>query len=87
MEEQNEIPEQELKESPEIEVTQEEIQRHYEHAFHSVDFIKRGNILNLSDDEWARAVQANKDHLKNIMERPYMQGKDFTEFQNVIDNY
>lgn len=83
MSEQNEMPEDLNIPQP----TEEEIDRHYQNAFDSVAVIKGGNVTNLSDEEWGIYLKANKDHLQNIMDRPYMQGKDFTEFLDAINNY
>ena len=72
-----------------MEVTQEQIAKHYSAAMDSVNFINE-LIAGQHDDrmtaeEKADAIQRNKDHLKIMVAKNFWTTEDLTPFQNAIN--
>lgn len=75
-----------MSETQTIELTQEEIQRHYDAAMDSVNLINRGKPAGMSDVEWQDMVQRNVEHLKIMLGKDFWNGQDLTPLQTVVDN-
>lgn len=61
-----------------IELTAEEIARHYSAAMDSVALINAGKPEGMEDAEWADCLARNKEHLKIML------GKDFWTDEDLI---
>ena len=60
-----------------MELTAEEIQKHYDAAMDSVNLINGGKPEDMSDGDWAATVERNKSHLQIML------AKDFWTTQNL----
>ena len=60
-----------------MELTAEEIQKHYDAAMDSVNLINGGKPEDMSDEDWADCVERNKAHLQIML------AKDFWTTQNL----
>ena len=65
-----------------MELTAEEIQKHYDAAMDSVNLINAGKPEDMDDAEWADTVQRNKDHLKIMLEKDFWTTQDLTPLRN-----
>jgi hypothetical protein len=72
-----------------MELTQEEIQKHYDAAMDSVNFINEliagQHDERMTAEEKADAIQRNKDHLKIMVAKDFWTTEDLTPFQNAIN--
>jgi hypothetical protein len=59
-----------------IEITAEQIAQHYSAAMDSVNLINAGKPELMEDAEWADCLQRNRDHLKIMVAKDFMQGQD-----------
>jgi len=59
-----------------IEITAEQIAQHYSAAMDSVNLINAGKPEGMEDAEWADCLQRNRDHLKIMVAKDFMQGQD-----------
>ena len=60
-----------------MELTAEEIQKHYDAPMDSVNLINGGKPEDMSDEDWAATVERNKAHLQIML------AKDFWTTQNL----
>jgi len=60
-----------------MELTQEEIAKHYSAAMDSVNLINAGKPEGMDDAEWADCVSRNKEHLRIML------AKDFWTTENL----
>ena len=60
----------------EIEITAEQIAKHYSACMDSVNLINGGKPEMMSDAEWADCLQRNRDHLEIMIAKDFMQGQD-----------
>ena len=62
----------------EIEITAEQIAKHYSAAMDSVNLINGGKPEIMSDAEWADCLSRNKEHLKIMLAKDYWTDQDLT---------
>ena len=65
-----------------MELTAEDIQKHYDAAMDSVNLINAGKPEDMDDAEWADTVQRNKDHLKIMLEKDFWTTQDLAPLRN-----
>ena len=65
----------------EIEITAEEIARHYSAAMDSVNLINAGKPEDMSDEDWADTVARNKEHLKIMLAKDFWTTEDLSPLQ------
>jgi hypothetical protein len=68
-----------------MELTQEQIAKHYSAAMDSVNLINAGQPEDMSDEEWANCLKRNQDHLKIMLAKDFWTTEDLTPFQNAIN--
>ena len=72
-----------------MELTQEQIAKHYSAAMDSVNFINEliagQHDERMTAEEKADAIQRNKDHLKIMVAKDFWTTEDLTPFQNAIN--
>jgi hypothetical protein len=61
----------------EIEITAEQIAKHYSAAMDSVNLINAGQPELMTDEDWADCLSRNKEHLKIML------AKDFWTTENL----
>ena len=61
-----------------IEITPEEIARHYSAAMDSVNLINAGKPEGMSDEDWADTVARNKEHLNIMLAKDFWTNEDLT---------
>jgi hypothetical protein len=64
-----------------IEITAEEIARHYSAAMDSVNLINAGQPEGMSDEDWADTVARNKEHLLIMLAKDFWTTEDLTPLQ------
>ena len=64
-----------------VEITAEEIARHYAAALDSVALINGGKPEGMEDAEWADTVARNKEHLNIMMAKTYWTSEDLAPLQ------
>jgi hypothetical protein len=64
--------------------TAEEIQRHYSAALDSVNLLNAGQPEGMSDEDWADTVERNREHLKIMVAKDFMQGQDLAPLNAAI---
>jgi len=69
----------------ELELTPEEIARHYSAAMDSVNLIEAGKSQGMSDKDWADCVSRNVEHLKIMVAKSYWTDEDLTPLTDVIE--
>jgi hypothetical protein len=69
----------------ELELTPEEIARHYSAAMDSVNLIEAGKPQGMSDKDWADCVSRNVEHLKIMVAKDYWTDEDLTPLTDVIE--
>lgn len=65
----------------EIEITAEEIARHYSAAMDSVNLINAGKPEGMTDEDWADTVARNKEHLNIMLAKDFWTTEDLTPLQ------
>jgi len=65
----------------EMEITAEEIARHYSAAMDSVNLINAGKPERMSNEDWADCLKRNKDHLKIMIAKDFWTTEDLTPLQ------
>lgn len=68
-----------------MELTAEEIQKHYDAAMDSVNLINAGKPEDMSDEDWAATVERNKAHLEIMVAKDFWQGQDLAPLQAAIN--
>jgi len=61
-----------------MELTAEEIARHYSACMDSVNLINAGKPEDMSDEDWADTVARNKEHLKIMLAKDFWTTEDLT---------
>jgi hypothetical protein len=69
----------------ELELTPEEIARHYSAAMDSVNLIEAGKPQGMSDKDWGDCVSRNVEHLKIMVAKSYWTDEDLTPLTDVIE--
>ena len=65
-----------------MELTAEEIQKHYDAAMDSVNLINGGEPEDMADDEWAATVERNKAHLQIMLAKDFWTTQDLKPLQD-----
>lgn len=65
-----------------MELTAEEIQKHYNAAMDSVNLINGGKPEDMSDEDWADCVERNKAHLQIMLAKDFWTTQDLTPLRN-----
>ena len=68
-----------------IEITAEEIARHYSAAMDSVNLINSTKPENTTDEEWEDTIKRNVDHLKIMVAKDFMQDQDLAPLEEAIE--
>ena len=70
---------------PQVEITQEEIQRHYDAAMDSVNLINGDKPESMTDEEWADCIKRNVEHLEIMVAKDFWtEAHDLTPFKKAI---
>jgi hypothetical protein len=64
-----------------IELTAEQIAKHYSAAMDSVNLLNAGKPEGMTDQDWADCVQRNVDHLKIMLAKDFWTNEDLTPLQ------
>lgn len=62
----------------------EEIARLYEGAMASVAYINNGKSEQMTDADWADAVERNKAHVKIMLDKPFWTVEDLSPLRAVL---
>ena len=65
-----------------MELTAEEIQKHYDAAMDSVNLINGGKPEDMSDEDWAATVERNKAHLQIMLAKDFWTTQDLKPLQD-----
>ena len=65
----------------EIEITAEQIAKHYSAAMDSVALINGGKPENMSDEDWTDCLSRNKEHLKIMIAKDFWTTQDLSPLQ------
>ena len=68
-----------------IEITAEEIAKHYSSAMDSVNLINGSKPAGMSDEDWAECIARNKEHLEIMVAKDFWTTEDLTPLQDAID--
>ena len=64
-----------------MELTAEDIQKHYDAAMDSVNLINAGKPEGMDDAEWAACVERNKAHLEIMLAKDFWTTQDLAPLQ------
>jgi hypothetical protein len=64
-----------------IEITPEQIAKHYSAALDSVNLINAGQPEGMTDADWADTVARNKEHLTIMLGKDFWTTEDLTPLQ------
>ena len=64
-----------------VEITAEEIARHYSAAMDSVNLINAGKPEGMEDAEWEDTVARNKEHLRIMLAKDFWTTEDLSPLQ------
>jgi hypothetical protein len=65
----------------EIEITAEQISKHYSAAMDSVNLINGGQPELMTDADWADCLSRNKEHLKIMLAKDFWTTENLTPLQ------
>ena len=65
-----------------MELTAEDIQKHYDAAMDSVNLINGGKPEDMSDQDWAACVERNKAHLQIMLAKDFWTTQDLKPLQD-----
>jgi len=68
-----------------IEITAEEIAKHYSSAMDSVNLINGSKPTGMSDEDWADCIARNKEHLEIMVAKDFWTTEDLTPLQDAIN--
>jgi len=68
-----------------IEITAEEIARHYSSAMDSVNLINAGQPEGMTDEDWVDTVSRNVEHLQIMLDKTYWTDEDLTPLQALVN--
>ena len=68
-----------------IEITAEEIARHYSATMDSVNLINAGQHVGTTDEDWADTVSRNVEHLQIMLAKTYWTTEDLTPIQALVN--
>jgi hypothetical protein len=64
-----------------MEVTIEQIEKHYSAAMDSVNLINGAKPEYMTDEEWADCIARNKEHLKIMLAKDFWTNQDLAPLQ------
>ena len=64
-----------------IEITAEQIAKHYSACMDSVNLINGGKPEDMADADWADCLSRNKEHLKIMVAKDFWTTEDLTPLQ------
>ena len=64
-----------------MEVTIEQIEKHYSAAMDSVNLINGAKPESMTDEEWADCIARNKEHLKIMLAKDFWTDQDLAPLQ------
>jgi len=67
-----------------MELTAEEIARHYSAAMDSVNLLNAGKPDDMTDEDWTDCVSRNVEHLKIMVAKDFMQDQDLAPLNQAI---
>lgn len=67
-----------------IEITAEQIAKHYSAAMDSVNLINAGQPEGMTAEDWADTVARNVAHLEIMVAKDFMQGQDLAPLNAAI---
>lgn len=67
-----------------VEITAEEVARHYAACMDSVALINAGKQENQTDEEWQDCLARNQEHLRIMIQKDFMQDQDLAPLQAVL---
>jgi len=67
-----------------MELTQEDIARHYNAALDSVNLINGDKPENTTDEEWADTIARNKEHLTIMLAKEFWTTEDLIPLQDAV---
>jgi len=67
-----------------MELTQEQIAKHYSAAMDSVNLLNAGKPGDMTDEDWADCVSRNKEHLRIMLEKSFWTTEDLTPLRNAV---
>ena len=68
-----------------VEITAEEIARHYSAALDSVSLINAGQPEGMTDEDWADTVKRNKEHLKIMLAKDFWTAENLAPLQGASE--
>jgi len=68
-----------------IEITAEEIARHYSATMDSVNLINAGQPEGTTDEDWVDTVSRNVEHLQIMLGKTYWTTEDLTPLQALVN--
>ena len=68
-----------------IEITAEEIARHYSATMDSVNLINAGQPEGTTDEDWVDTVSRNVEHLQIMLDKTYWTTEDLTPLQALVN--
>ena len=68
-----------------IEITAEEIARHYSATMDSVNLINAGQPEGMTDEDWVDTVSRNVEHLQIMLDKTYWTDEDLTPLQALVN--
>ena len=68
-----------------IEITAEEIARHYSATMDSVNLINAGQPEGMTDEDWVDTVSRNVEHLQIMLDKTYWTDEDLTPIQALVN--
>jgi hypothetical protein len=68
-----------------IEITAEEIARHYSACMDSVNLINAGQPEDMTDEDWVDTVSRNVEHLQIMLDKTYWTTEDLTPIQALVN--
>ena len=64
-----------------IDLTPEQIAKHYSAAMDSVNLINAGKPEGMTDEEWADCLARNREHLRIMLAKDFWTNEDLTPLQ------
>jgi hypothetical protein len=68
-----------------MELTLEQIEKHYSAAMDSVNLINGEKPASMSAEEWADCIARNKEHLKIMLAKDFWTDQDLTPLQQASE--
>jgi hypothetical protein len=68
-----------------MELTQEEIAKHYSAAMDSVNLLNAGKPEDMTDEDWADCVSRNKEHLRIMLAKDFWTTEDLEPLRQAAE--